>query len=253
MGVLHTMYKTLKALVLRSARYKEADAVLTVLTDTEGKLTVSAHGVLGRSGRLSAACQLLTLSEMTLAESHGRLYVREAESIEQFLGLREDISALALGTYFAELLEKLSDEDSPNGEVLSLGLNCLYALSSRLRPAEQVKAVFELRLMCLAGYEPQLDYCPHCGSFEMEDTVFSTQEGTALCGSCAGGICGGTIPIGGAGLAAMRHIAEADSKKILSFTADEPTIRSLSAVGESYIRAQLDTEFPALDYWKKVK
>lgn len=247
------MYKNVKALVLRSARYKEADAVLTVLTDAEGKLTVSAHGVLGRSGRLSAACQLLTFSEMTLAESHGRMYVKEAQTIEQFLGLREDIASLALGTYFAELLERMSDEDSPNAEVLSLGLNCLYALSARLRPPEQIKAAFELRLMCLSGYEPQLDYCPVCGSAQMTDPVFSTLGGTALCARCAGSGYGETFPIGGEGLAAMRHIIGADNKKILSFTAGEQTLKRLSDVGEAFIRAQLDTGFSALDYWKKVK
>ncbi|MEG1108068.1 MAG: recombination protein O N-terminal domain-containing protein, partial [Oscillospiraceae bacterium] len=35
------MYKTTRALILREVKYKEADKILTVLTEDEGKLTVS--------------------------------------------------------------------------------------------------------------------------------------------------------------------------------------------------------------------
>ena len=116
------MFKTTKALVLREVKYKEADKILTVLTQDEGKLTVSARGVMRRGSKLAAACQLLTFSEMTLFETRGKWYLDEAQTVEQFLGLREDIALLALGTYFAELLEAVSDEDSPNPEVLRV--NC---------------------------------------------------------------------------------------------------------------------------------
>ena len=40
------MYQTTKALVLREVKYKEADKILTVLTERDGKRTVKARGVL---------------------------------------------------------------------------------------------------------------------------------------------------------------------------------------------------------------
>ena len=247
------MFKSTRALVLRETKYKEADKMLTVLTDSEGKQTVSAKGVMGKSSKISAACQLLTFSDMTLYESRGRLYVREAQTVEQFLGLREDISALALGTYFAELLEAVSDEDSPNGRVLSLGLNSLYALSRNLYSQEHIKAVFELRLMCLSGFEPSLDYCPVCGSYEPEQAVFSTLGGTLLCKNCAGGQYGETLPAALAVLTAMRHITAAESKKIFSFSLEEKAEKQLGAICEAYAIAQLERRFSSLDYWKSVK
>ena len=157
------MHKTTRALVLREVKYKEADKILTVLTEDEGKLTVSARGVMRRGSKLAAACQLFAFSELTLFENRGKWYADEGQTVEQFLGLRSDIAKLALAAYFAELLETVSDEDSPNPEVLRLGLNSLYALSEDLYPPEHIKAVFELRLMCLAGFEPSLDCCPVCG------------------------------------------------------------------------------------------
>ncbi len=247
------MYKTTRALVLRETKYKEADKILTVLTEDEGKLTVSARGVMRRGSRIAAACQLLTFSEMTLFENRGKWYVDEALTLEQFLGLREDIALLSLGMYFAELLEAVSDEDSPNPEVLRLGLNSLYALSSGLYPPEHIKAVFELRLMCLSGYEPVLDACPACGREEMEAPVFSTVGGTVLCGKCRSGKYGETFPLDSASLAAMRHISGAESKKIFSFALSGDAAKRLHAVCEAFAQSQLERRFSSLDYWKSVK
>ncbi|MFB0919632.1 MAG: DNA repair protein RecO [Oscillospiraceae bacterium] len=247
------MFKTTRALVLRETKYKEADKILTVLTEDEGKLTVSARGVMRRGSRLAAACQLLTFSEMTLFENRGRWYVQEAQTIEQFLGLREDIALLSLGAYFAELLEAVSDEDSPNPEVLRLGLNSLFALSGGLYPPEHIKAVFEMRLMCLSGYEPALEACPVCGKEDMASPVFSTLGGTVLCGKCRNGEYGETFPLCGASLSALRHISGAESKKIFSFALENAAAKRLYAVCEAFVQAQLERRFASLDYWKSVK
>lgn len=247
------MFKSTRALVLRETKYKEADKILTVLTESEGKKTVSAKGVMGKTSKISAACQLLTFSEMTLYESRGRLYVREAQTVEQFLGLREDISRLALGTYFAELLEAVSDEDSPDGQMLSLGLNGLFAISRDLYPQGHIKAVFELRLMCLSGFEPSLNYCPICGDFKSDNAVFSTLGGTVLCKACAASQYGETFAVSKATIAAMRHISGVESKKIFSFLIDEKDEKQLSQICEAYVIAQLDRKFSGSDYWRSVR
>ena len=147
------MFLTTRGLVLREVRYKESDKILTVLTQHEGKVTVRARGALRKGSRITAATQLLTYSDMTIFENRGRRTLNEASTVEEFLGLRADLGAFALGSYFAELLETVSAEEYPDPSVLQLGLNSLYALSRALCPPEQIKAVFELRLMCLAGYE----------------------------------------------------------------------------------------------------
>jgi DNA repair protein RecO (recombination protein O) len=247
------MFKTTKALVLREAKYKEADKILTVLTEDEGKLTVSAKGVMRRGSKIAAACQLLTFSEMTLFENRGKWYVNEAEPIEQFLGLRDDIARLSLGAYFAELMEAVSDEDSPNPAILRLGLNSLYVLSSGLFEQTHIKAVFELRLMCLSGYEPSLECCPFCGKENIDSPVFSTLGGTVLCGKCQGESKGANLRLCDASLAAMRYIAGAENKKIFSFTLEEAPSKRLCAVCEAYVSAQLERRFSALDYWKSVR
>lgn len=237
--------------MLREVKYKETDKILTVLSETEGKLSVSARGVMGKSSNIAAACQLLTFSDMTFYERGGKLYIKEAQTVEQFLGLREDISLLALGAYFAEALEAASDEDSPNPAVLKLGLNSLFALSRGLHSPEHIKAVFELRLMCLSGFEPSLDYCPVCGN-EPRSPVFSPRDGSCLCEKCCERGSGEVVRLTDAALAAMRSVVSADAKKIFSFAIDEESEKILFRLCETYFLLQLERSFLALDYWKSV-
>lgn len=246
------MFNTTKALVLREVKYKEADKILTVLTEREGKMTVKASGALRKSCKYGAAAQMLCYSELTLFGNAGKWSIREAETLEQFLPLRSDIEKLALGTYFAEMLEAVSDEDSPSPELLQLGLNSLYALSRELYPAVHIKSVFELKLLCLSGFEPLLDACPVCGNAFPADPVFSLNGGCVHCRSCPPGTPGVSLPVSPETLEAMRYITCADAKKLFSFRIPPEAERQLGNICEAYALAQMERGFGALDYWKSV-
>lgn len=246
------MFLDTKGLVLREVKYKEADKILTVLTAGEGKLTVKARGALRKSCKYSAAAQCLCYSDMSLFGNNGRWSMNEAETIEQFLPLRQDIELLALGTYFAEMLEAVSDEDSPNPHILQLGLNSLYALSRRMYDLRLIKAVFELRLMCLSGFEPELYGCAACGGDADGDMLFSIKGGVVHCRGCVPGAAGISLPVCREALQAMRYIVMAEPKKIFAFEIPETALKQLSDIGEAYVASQLERGFGALDYWKSV-
>ena len=247
------MYETTRGLILREVRYKESDRILTVLTDTEGKRTLKARGALRKSSKTAAATQQLTFSELTVFENRGYATVNEASVLEPFDGLRADFSAFALGCYVAEVLEAVSEEGVPDPAVLQLGLNALYALSRGLCPHAQVKAVFELRLMAVAGFEPELSACPVCGETQPESPWFYLPEGTVFCGRCRASAPGGVTPLDPDALAAMRHIVQSDPKRIFSFTLEGAAMEQLSSLAERYLTTQLDRGFSSLEYWKKVK
>ena len=148
------MYLKTQGLVLREVAYKETDKLLTVLTRDYGKMTLKARGVRRSGSPLKASCQLLACGEFTIFEYRGMSTINEAQTVELFPELRTDLELLSLGTYFAQVAEVLSQEDDPNPALLSLTLNALYALGKLRKPQGLVKAVFELRAACLAGYTP---------------------------------------------------------------------------------------------------
>ena len=74
------MHLTTRALVLRETDYRESDKILTLLTEQEGKLTVSARGCRKSNSPIASACQLLAWGEFTLYEYNGRWSVKETAS-----------------------------------------------------------------------------------------------------------------------------------------------------------------------------
>ena len=242
----------MKALVLREVRYKEADRILTLLTDSDGKITARARGALRKSSRMAAATQQLTYAELTLFGNKGRWTVNEGTVIEPFTGLRDDMVRLSLGCYFAECLETLSVEDQPDAALLQLGLNSLYAVSKGLRSPEQIKAVFEMRLMCLTGYEPNMAACPVCGKTEIEEPMLSVEEGAVFCRTCRK-VSHGGVTLCNESLAALRYIVSAPAKQLFSFKIGEKAQRRLADAAELYLLARTERGFSTLDYWKKVK
>ena len=245
------MYLTTTGLVLRVTAYNDKDALLTLLTPNHGKLTVKARGLYRKNSPLTAPCQLLAYGEFTLFEYKSMYTINEAHSVELFTALRRDLQKLSLGTYFAQVAELLSQEDLPNPELLSLTLNCLYALS-KIKVSEQlVKAVFELRGACLAGYAPGMYGCHRCGN-PFPDR-FDLSEGRLECSACRDQSSDGLrMPLLGGVLETMHYITTCDAKKLFSFTAGQDTLEQLSSITESYLTTQLERGFSALDFYKSL-
>ncbi len=178
------MHVATKALVLRGVDYKESDKILTLLTQDQGKLTASARGCRKKGSPLAAGCQLLSWGELVLYDYQGRWTVKEAAPERLFQGVRDDLDKLALACYFAEVIELLAVEGEPNPQLLSLILNSLHALDKLYKPLALVKAAFELKAMCLAGYEPLLEGCAVCGAEQPEEPRFHLREGVLHCAKC---------------------------------------------------------------------
>jgi DNA repair protein RecO (recombination protein O) len=245
------MYLTTKGLVLRVTDYNDRDALLTILTEKHGKLTVKARGLRRKNSPLIAPCQLLAYGEFTLFEYRGMYTVNEAASVELFQSLRRDLVKLSLGTYFAQAAEVLALEDLPNPELLSLVLNCLHALSKLREPVAKVKAVFELRSACLSGYEPDLFGCHGCG--DQNPGLFDISAGLLECVNCRNPESKGIrMPVNPSVLEAMRYICLCSPKKLFSFQVGDQTLELLSQVTESYLTTQLERGFSTLDFYKSL-
>lgn len=244
------MYLTIQALVLRVTAYNDTDSLLTVLTSDHGKLTIKARGLRRKNSPLVAPCQLLAYGEFTLFEYRGMYTINEAHSIELFPQLRKDLQKLSLGTYFAQVSEVIAQEDFPNPELLSLVLNCLHVLSNRNLPEAMIKAVFELRAACIAGYTPELSACHVCGNPYPDR--FDISEGHLECYRCKKSGGGIRLPLSSSTLDAMRYISSCHSKRLFSFSVGDESVEVLSQLTESYLNTQLEKGFSTLDFYKSL-
>ncbi len=245
------MYLKTHGLVLRVTDYNDRDALLTLLTPSHGKLTVKARSLRRKNSPLIAPCQLLAYGEYTLFEYKGMYTINEAVSVELFQHLRRDLCKLSLGTYFAQAAELISQEDLPNPELLSLTLNCLHVLSHLNEPERKVKAVFELRCACLAGYLPDLTGCHACGTSAPDR--FDISAGRLECSGCRSMDSGGLrLPVNPGLIEAMRYICFCDSRKLFAFQLGQENLLRLADITESYLCAQLERGFSTLDFYKSL-
>jgi DNA repair protein RecO (recombination protein O) len=244
------MYLKVQALVLRVTDYNDRDALLTLLTRDKGKLTVKARGLRRKNSPLVAPCQLLAYGEFTLFEYRSQYSINEANSIELFSDLRRDLIKLSLGSYFAQSAEVIAQEDLPNPELLSLVLNCLYALTKLGISEKQVKAVFEMRVACIAGYSPDLYGCHICGS--QSPMLFDLSGGALLCQNCRGNASGIRMPVTPGILDAMRYIVYCDPKKLFGFSVGQDNLEQLASLTEAYLTTQLERGFSTLDFYKSL-
>lgn len=246
------MYFKTEGLVLRETQYKDSDKLLTVLSKDRGKLTLRARGVRSKNSRLKSGCQLLAYSEFTVFENKSYQLIEEAVPLQLFLPLRDDIEKLSLASYFAQVSETISQEDSPSPELLSLCLNALYALAQLNKPQKLLKAAFELRAACLAGYMPMLDECAVCGHPEPER--FHVKGGVLQCAGCLlPEETGVRLPVHAGCLSAMRYIITCELQRLFSFELGEQGLKELSDAAETYLLSQLEQGFFTLDFYKSLQ
>lgn len=241
------MHIVTQGIVLREVQYKESDKILTVLAQGQGKVTVKARGCRRKNSPLAAGSQLLVYSEMTWFEYQGRWTLQEAATLQEFRGVREDLTRLALGSYFAEVCEAVAVEGEDNPELLSLLLNSLYALDTLKKPPELVRAAFDWKCMALAGYAPLLDGCARCGE-EPRDPRLDLTAGVVRCNSCGDGAA-----LTAEMLTAMRHIVSGDPKRLFSFRLPGEQLGRFANLASDYLTTQLERGFRTLDFYLSVK
>ena len=130
-------------------------------------------------------------------------------------------------------------------------LNCLYMICEKKRPWRQLKAIYELRALCLAGYMPDILACANCGKYDGGSFYFSPVEGRLLCADCADRER--HLPnLDPGALYALRHICLSEDNKLFSFSLADASLKNLSGVCEQYLLTHLDHGLKTLDFLKTV-
>lgn len=238
-------------LVLRAQNIGENDRLIYVLTRTQGVVHAFVRGARKVSGRMLSSTQPFAYSRFVFFKSKDKLVVDEAETVKIFFKFGEDVQKIALAYYFAELALALSPVGDNAESFLRLALNSLNFLTEEKRNCFLLKATFELRILALAGYMPNLLGCNECGAYESGRMFFLPKDGLLLCGACSRQPQGTEIKPGV--LTAMRHVIYSDFEKLFSFSLSDEGSREFSSVTERFLLLQTDRKFSSLDFYKSLE
>tara|TARA_Y100000310_G_scaffold218044_1_gene219184 strand:- start:431 stop:1228 length:798 start_codon:yes stop_codon:yes gene_type:complete len=180
------LYNT-EAVVIHRSKLGEADYILTLYTPHLGKLSAVAKGVRRPKSKMGGHVELLTHSQVLLARGRNLDTLTQCQTLHSFLSLREDLERVSRGLYVAELVHRFTEEHLENYPLFQLLVGTLDWLGL-LRAGTLALRYFEVRLLDVLGYRPQLSTCVGCGS-KLEPTLnfFSSASGGVLCPDCGPG------------------------------------------------------------------
>lgn len=143
-------FKT-EGIIIRRRNFKDADRILTVLTADHGKIAVKASGIRRIPSRRSAHVELLNHCVLTLYNGQAFPVLTEAQTIDSFTPIKEDLHKIGLAYHLCELVDGLCPENQENRQVFNL----VKATLTRLSFEEDASALvhdFQTDLLHLLGY-----------------------------------------------------------------------------------------------------
>ncbi|HTW09659.1 MAG TPA: DNA repair protein RecO [Acidimicrobiales bacterium] len=177
-----------RGVVLRTYKLGEADRIVVLLTPGHGKVRAVAKGIRRTKSRIGGRLEPLSHVELLLYEGRELDIVSQAEMIEPWRALREDLNRLSQGLAMAEATEQVAQEQEPSMPLYRLLTGALRALVGH--PGPLVVASFYWKLLLLDGAGPILDACARCGTrpTAADLVAFDIAEGGTLCRSCRRGL-----------------------------------------------------------------
>lgn len=182
---------TTNAIVIRSLNYSESDKIITFFTKDFGKLRGIAKGARRSRKRFQNALGLFSHLRLIFFDKEGLGLVR-AEScdiLHSFPRIKEDLGKILYGNYYLELVNEMAGERETNREAFELLLSFLFSLEELTLQEEQLR-IFEIRMLSLFGYRPNMRRCNICKK-DWEDlkeipiVFFSLERGALICEPCS--------------------------------------------------------------------
>jgi DNA repair protein RecO (recombination protein O) len=167
-----------EGIVLRTHKLGESDRIVSILTRGHGKVRAVAKGVRKTKSRFGARLEPPTHLQLLFYEGRELDIVTQAETVDHFRTLREDLDRLTRAVSMLEAADQLGLEGEPNEPLFTMLLGALRALADQGGPL--VAPAFFLKVLALEGFRPQVEACIECGD-EADLISFDLDSGGVRC------------------------------------------------------------------------
>ena len=187
-----------QGVVLRTWKLGEADRIVVLMTQGQGKVRAVAKGVRKTKSRFGGRLEPFSHVDLSLYRGRELDIVTQAEVIAPFRALREDYDRVVAGSAMLEAVDQVAQEREAAVRIYLLLVRALRALDGAPPDPSVVLDAFLLKLMAVEGYRPSLAACAGCGGTGPL-RAFSTVRGGAICDRCRSGtespLDRGTVPL----------------------------------------------------------
>ncbi len=242
----------LEAIVLSHTDWGEADRLLWVYSREMGKLRLIAKGLRKPRSRKAGHLEPFTRVSLQVARGRDMWIVTQAESIDLYMNLREDLVRVGYASYVVELLDRFTYEEGENISLYNLLCDTLSRLDQEPE-ASLVVRYYEVRLLDLIGFRPLLFNCAVCGSeIKAEDQYFSASLGGVVCPACASKTQG-LIPISLQALKYLRHFQRSTYAEARRAHPGRSIDREMEQVMQHYLTYLLERSLNSPAFLRRVR
>ncbi|MEA4847928.1 MAG: DNA repair protein RecO [Clostridiaceae bacterium] len=246
-----------EGIVLKHTDLGEADKILTILTRNNGKIKAIAKGCRKPKSSLLSSSEVFVFSEFVLYKGTNFYHISQAVTRETFYNIRKDLLRLSYATYFAELAEAVSDEGIPSERLFLLLAKSLYYLSEEKVPMGILSLGYQLKLMDISGYRPNLTRCSLCRKVSEDYTRFSVDLGGVICGNCSTDEnlknAGDVFKISQGTAEAIKFLLNIEISRLNTKKIDNTIFNEIERITRSFIQSHLDKRFKSLDFLDAIK
>ena len=234
------LYKT-EGIVLKHQPIGEADRIITLYTPYLGKVRAVARGARRAKSRLAGHLEPLTKTQVLIRRGRTLDTILQSETISSNIDLRADLWRMSCGLYIAELVDRFTQEELENSSLYKLLAEGLKTLATTGEIDLHLRS-FELRLLHLTGYRPELQRCVECSTpLSPSTNYFSPSAGGVLCSSCRHKHSL-LRPLSLNALKVMRLLSSSGGASQTSVRLPEELALELEGTMRQYIRYLLDRE-----------
>lgn len=239
-------------LIISQMDIGDCDKLVTVLTRKSGVIRAFVKGAKNIRNKNFAGTQIFCYSDFNIYKGRNKYIINESSIKKSFWKLRNEIEKLALAQYFCELILNLVGESNNTENILRLMLNSLYYISEDKLSNSTVKSIFEMRILAISGYMPDLIVCNKCSGFENNDMYFIPSMACLLCHKCYEKVDVTGFKLKPAVLFAIRHTVYSEFNKMFCFEILNDSQKELSNITEAYIQHCIEKSIKTLDFYKQI-
>jgi len=231
------MLYRVEGIVIRSMDYGENHKIVTLVTNSLGKVGVLIRGAKKVRSKHASLAQPFTYGEFTFVRTQGLGTLHYGEALSSHHLLRSDLDLSAHASYIAELMDRAIQDDEVNITHFEYLKACFGALSEG-KDYEVVTGLFEMKMLQLSGYSPVLEECIHCGN-RVSPFKIAFYSGGIVCSRCSANDA--TMnEISDSALKLLRLYKQIDIRRIGNITVSSETKKELTTIMRGLIDGQLN-------------
>ncbi len=177
---------TAEVIVLRRYPFRETSVTLSGLTETFGKIKGLVKGLRAQPSRYRSAMEPCSVNRIVFYDTRtSQLHlISQCDLLAPLSGLQRDLETMRTAALCVDLVDTIVPLEEPQPMTYRLLKQTLERLADGAGEPLALRIHFTVRLLRLAGFQPQIDECTACGTVVHASGFWSARQGGLICGRC---------------------------------------------------------------------